>query len=263
MRFRAAVVFAALAASACSSPEPEPGVAPAVGAPDWAATPRIDHAAREGAVMIVSGQADPGGRVALRGADGQAFAVSADDQGRFTLRFAAPDEDLLLRVGLQRGQTAVAGPEHLAIARDPRAPVLLTRQGAGSRRLDVAATPGARLETVDSDGQMTLISGRAAPGARVSIGVEGGSALEARADGRGLWTVSLAGGGPLRLSLDGVRHDYPGHAVQAPGLGENPGLGAHFAPVGAGWRLIWGDAAAVQSAWSPTGAAGASAFTSD
>lgn len=205
----------------------------------WATPPRVESVMRTGGGLTVSGQAAPGARVVLRGADGMAFAASADDTGRFDIRMSAPAGDVLLTPETQTGQDAAPAPERLLILAGGQGPIAMLAPGAASRRLDGAGALGA----VDSDGRMLALSGRASPGESVRITLNGQPGAVAQANSRGHWTAAVGpANGSARLGV-GVRiYDFPG----------GDGAGPQAARAGQGWRLSWDvPAGGRQVTWLP------------
>jgi hypothetical protein len=188
---------------------------------------------------MLTGHADPGGRVVLRATGGVAYAVGADEAGRFQVRIAAPATDTLFDVQSQQGQQAQPAPTRLLVTADPAGPVALVALGQASRRLDTAGT----VDAIDSDGRARLVSGRAAPDAEVAV-VAGGQALSIPTDAEGRWTLSLpAGSGPLAVD---------GSVVLDPGAATPPTDGVSVERLAGGWRLGWrASDGAGQSSWFP------------
>ncbi len=213
-----ALAISLLAAVGCSRQAEEAGpTAPAAVDDGWVAPPRVQAAVRAGAAIVVSGLADPGARVVLRVDGGDAYAVAADEQGRFELPLTTPPSDALFVIETQTGQSAASAPERLFVSGDPTGPLALVSSGAASRRLD----PAPALDAVDADGAALLLSGRARPGSRVSVVREDQTSLEALAGPDGRWTVRISPGGAAALTVAGRRFAYPGVSGDA----------------GQGWRI--------------------------
>lgn len=211
---------------ACSGEASGPETTPGEGQAGWAAPPRIESVSRTAGGLTVSGHAAPNARVVLRGADGAAFAASADGGGRFDIRMTAPAGDLLLIPETQTGQDAAPAPERLLILGDGQGPIALLTPGAASVRLDGAGALGA----VDSDGRFLALSGQAQAGSSVRITVDGRPGAVAQADAGGRWTAVVGSStGPARLGVGPRIYDFPGDG----------GATAQAARSGAGWRLAW------------------------
>lgn len=114
----------------------------------WTLPPSIEAAERQGTSLRIRGRAAPAGRIVLRGAGSTAYAVSADDQGRFEVRIAVPSTDTLFVIETQSGQVGFPAPYRLLVSTHPTGPIALVGSGVSSIRLDI--TQG--LDVVDSDG---------------------------------------------------------------------------------------------------------------
>jgi len=236
---------AAGVAAACSPTPPEQAAGDAEATREWARPPTIDGVVRAGPALTVSGVADAGARVVLRGDDGAAFAATADSRGRFEVRLPAPAGHLLLRPETQIGQDAAPSPDRLLILAAGEGPIVVLRPGGPTRRLDAAPALGA----IDSDGRMRLASGRTAPGTEVVEVQSGGETVQVAPDARGRWSVILPprdGAEPLRVA--GREFVWPGEAAGSQDL--------VVESLDSGWRIRWtGPGAARQTTWLPGRAA--------
>lgn len=212
----------------------------------WTASPRITAVERQGAGLVVRGDAPPGARVVLRGDQDAAFAAGADAAGRFELLVGALPSTMLLTPEVQVGPSPAPGPEQLVLAgdgaRDGAILAALLIEGGASRRLSV----GPALDSVDGDGQGLVVAGRARPDARVSVSVDGGATVEVVADPGGRWTAPLSGVGDraANIRVGGAAFAYPG-----PAAGEGVG---RIERSGAGWRLTRRlSPSARQTSWFP------------
>lgn len=233
-------VLASLSA-ACSPSPPRRAGAGAEAEATWTRPPAIVRVERAGGAILVSGLAEPGGRVVLRRDQGEAFAASADGRGRFEIRVPAQTGHLLLRPETQVGEDAAASPDHLLILPGGHGPIAVLRAGGSTRRLD-AAPP---LAAIDSDGGMRLASGRTPPGtARVEV-QSGGQTVQVAPDVSGYWSIMLPPHqGPDEIRVGGRVFVWPGES------GLTQGLAVEQA--GTGWRVRWsGPGNARQSTWLP------------
>lgn len=246
-RIVVAGIGAALMLAGCTAPVEHANGEEARQDGGWTASPRIRAVERQGAGLVVRGDAPPGARVVLRGDQDVAYAAGTDASGRFELRVAAMPSAMLLRPEVQTGPFPASGPEQLVLA-DGEGPIdgamlaALLVEGGASRRL----SPGPTLDSVDGDGQGLVISGRARPGSRVSVAVDGGTVTEALANADGRWTTALASVGDRRvdITVGGVVFAYPG-----PAGGESLG---RIERTGAGWRLTrLLSPSARQTSWFP------------
>lgn len=210
----------------------------------WIAPPRIEVVERRADAVLVRGRVAPLGRVVLRGAGNTAFAAGADETGRFEVRMPTLGTDSLFVAETRNGQDATPAPYRLLIARDAGGPIALLSPGAPSRRLDAAGP----LDVIDSDGRRLLASGRASPGAVLSVAVAGAPSTQVIAGPDGRWSLALAasGAGPAAVQVEGRTYAYPG-----PGGGDE---GPVLEQAGAGWRSTWTvSSSARQSSWFPVG----------
>lgn len=231
---------------ACSAP-PDRAAKRVAERDGWVEAVAFGTVQRRPGSLVVHGRAAPGARVVLRGAAGEAFAASADEQGAFELRVAPPAADQLYRAEIQAGQDSARGPDWLLVTTAPQGPIAVLTPGSASRRLDRHGL----IEAVDHDGRAMLVSGSAPPGATVELTLDGRPVAPSVAGPLGRWVADLgsAGAGPVRLGAraEGVAAEaaYPGH--------DQSGAGAVIVEaISGGVRVIWsGPAGARQSAWFP------------
>ncbi len=232
-------------AGACSPSPPERTANDAEAAREWARPPVIERVDRKASGLTISGVADPGARVVLRGDDGAAFAATADSRGGFEIGVPAPSGHLLLRAETQVGQDAAPSPDRLLILEQGRGPIAVLRPGGATRRLDAAPVLGA----IDSDGRMRLASGRVPAGTEALEVQSGGETVQVVPDAGGRWSVILAArDGPDHIRVAGRDFPWPGDAAGSPALTAER--------MDAGWRIRWaGPGAAGQTTWLPNPAA--------
>lgn len=228
------VVVGALALSACGQPtRPTEATAPETG---WVMPPVVDTAEAYGRDVLVTGHAAPLGRVVVSSGGDLAYAVGADETGRFELRVPRPARDTLFKVEALLGQAGYPAPYRLLVGADPRAPIALLAIGAPTRRLD----PGSSLDAVDSDGRAAFLSGRAEPGS--SVVVVGLAERRAVADGQGRWRMAGAGDGSTPITVAGIAYSpMPGGAPTDV-----------LERAGNGWRIAWtSPGSGRQATWFP------------
>lgn len=220
--------------AACGDRAAETGAVEGAATSGWAIPPRIDSVVWTQGSLIFKGQAQPGGRVVLRGADGAAYAAVADDKGGFDIRMATPTGFVMLTPETQVGQEASPAPQRLVILDGGRGPVALLTPGAPARRLTTTPTLGA----VDADGRSTLVSGRSAPDGEVSVQIDDRSPVAVRAGHDGGWSLRTDGVGARRITVEGDAFAYPGAGPSG--------------RAGEGWRVDWAAPdGARQSTWLP------------
>ena len=233
-------VAGALALAACGPAETRKAGDETVQGAAWLTPPVITGVEQRADGLIVRGDAAPGARVVLRTSETAGFAASADRAGRFEIQMPSPGAALILIPEIQTGQSQTPGREQLLLIGGGTPLSALLSDGGASRRLGLAPA----LDAVDGDGRGLVVSGRAEPGAEVTV-TAGGVVVHAVAGDDRRWTAGLSGVGdrPLDIKVgDGV-FDYPGPAGQADG---------QAARVGKGWRLTRAlSPSARQTSWFP------------
>lgn len=244
------IVSCGLLLSACQGRE---GRADAEVSPEndgWTRPPSIRAATMDRGALVVSGVAEPNGRVVLRTETGVAYGTAADAEGRFQLRAPLPAQTVLLRPETQVGQEAVTSAAHLLVVAGGRGPIALLKSGSAARRLD--GTPA--LGAIDTDGRVVLASGFAPAPVTVEAG---GQPRRVTPDSTGSWSMMTdlpLTGGSIRVGS--VAWTWPGAGTLEAQAGA-----ARAERVGQGWRVVWStDAGAPQSTWLPDRAM---AFTGD
>lgn len=229
--FAVVLALATLGVASCS--RPEQGKAPQAQARSgWVTPPLIESVDRTASGLLVRGRAAPQGRVVLRAAGGTAYAIGADDRGRFDLQIRAPATDTLFMVEAQNGQEASPAPYQMLVSRDPAGPTALLSSGAPTRRMGRAGP----LDVVDSDGHALLAAGRAVPGSSVAVSAAGRPPVQVETGRDGRWNVTLTseGAGPAEIVVAGRRYAYPG-----PGLAKGGGEGLAVVSNPQGWSVSW------------------------
>jgi hypothetical protein len=164
----------------------------------WIMPPSVTGLRRDGTELVVSGQADPGGRVVLRTPAGRAYAAVADSGGVFEVRLTAVD-GLVLTPEAQLGQETVPAPGRLVILDATQGAAVLLSPGGISRRLG----DGPALSSVDHDGRAVILSGRATSGQDVRVDVPGRGLIQVQADASGHWRIGLDGSPPSEVRVEG------------------------------------------------------------
>lgn len=228
-------------ATGCSPNPPERMAGDVQAAREWARPPVIQRVERTGSALVISGVADAGARVVLRGDDGAAFAATADSRGDFEIRLPAPAGHLLLRAETQVGQNAAASPDRLLVLAGGRGPIAVLRPGGATRRLDAGPVLGA----VDSDGRMRLASGLVPAGTAAVEVQSSGESVQVVPDAAGRWSVILGSSdGPDQIRVAGRDFLWPGEA------GGSRELAVERRE--SGWRIRWtGPGGAGQTTWLP------------
>ena len=175
------------------------------GASPWMMPPSVKTVERDGADLVVSGLGDPGGRVVLRTPVGRAYAAVADARGVFAVRLSAAD-GLVLTPEAQLGQDTVPAAGRLVILDSQAGTAVILSPGEASRRLGAAPA----LAAVDHDGRAVILSGRADPDSTIRIDMPGRGPLQVRAESSGTWRVTLDGGVPSEVQVNGQAFALPG-----------------------------------------------------
>lgn len=175
------------------------------GASPWMMPPSVKTVDRDGADLVVSGLGDPGGRVVLRTPVGRAYAAVADARGVFAVRLSAAD-GLVLTPEAQLGQDTVPAAGRLVILDSQAGTAVTLSPGEASRRLG----PAPVLAAVDHDGRAVILSGRSDPDSTVRIDMPGRGPLQVRAESSGIWRVTLDGGVPSEVQVNGQAFALPG-----------------------------------------------------
>ncbi len=165
-------------------------------ASSWIMPPSVGSVRADGAELVVSGRADPGGRVVLRTPDGRAYAAVADTGGEFEIRMTAT-EGVVLTPEAQLGQQAVPAVGRLLILDAASAQAVLLSPGGASTRL--GASPA--LASIDHDGRAAILSGRGAPNSEIVVDVGGRGPARLTTDAAGGWQVGLEGLPPSVVTI--------------------------------------------------------------
>jgi len=210
----------------------------------WIMPPSVTGLRDDGAELVVSGVADPGGRVVLRTPTGRAYAAVADATGAFEVRLVAAN-GLVLTPEAQLGQETVPAPERLMILDAARGSAVLLSPGGSSRRLG----EGPLLSSVDHDGRAVILSGRATPGSNVRVEVPGRGPIQIRADTSGDWQIGLEGPPPPEARVEGQIFAIPALSIAT---GDSPSSVISRVEREDGFLLQWkAPDGAPQTSWLP------------
>jgi nucleoid-associated protein YgaU len=209
--FSNTIQSAALASPTASAQDvahgPVAGAAPAFG------TAGIDHKGN----ASFTGTATPGDAVSLMSGGKTVGTTTADAKGTWSLDLKSPksshEQELLVSAQGKDG-TTVIGPQRAVIAPPvergglPRITLKAADQTVTATKEVSTATPEAKtglvVEKVASgDGDLTLLSGKADPGATVKVAINGKPAGEAQVDDAGAW--SIAATNPSGKTADSLR----------------------------------------------------------
>lgn len=200
-----AVVILALPLSGCGSEAGE-GKLQDEASVGWPQPPSVSEVVWNGSLAGLSGVAAPAARVVFSGERGEAYAVTADQEGRFMLWIEVPQGGLILNPRVQVGQVGVEGQGVLFLASDPVPVAAILFSGEGAYRLDGKGP----LDSVDSDGSAMIVTGRKVSDRAISLNV-GGQSIPVTPNDDGRWAVvATPGGGPVDIALDGMSYRFGG-----------------------------------------------------
>jgi len=159
--------------------------------------------------ILLTGQAAPHAAVRLATPQGEARAVAADAQGRWRLTLPPATEPRLFGLSMTAAGRVVQSQGYLLVTPQGR-PVQL-RAGAGALTLGAAGPPRITAFDFDADGGAVVSGVAAAPGAALSVRVDGRQMAEGRADDAGRFSVAFGqpltqGRHALEVASEGVEH---------------------------------------------------------
>ncbi|MBS0409177.1 MAG: hypothetical protein JSR86_04610 [Proteobacteria bacterium] len=191
--------------------------------------------------LLLTGTAAPGLRVRVATPAGQAVWATADEQGVWRTELPAGAEPRLFGLSMTdaAGKRTVQAEGYLAILPDGRAAQL--RAGAGAVVLG-AAGGGLKILAVDYDRQGgAVIAGLAAPGATVTVRVDGVQRGQSAADAEGRFGVALSQ--PLARGehqIEAADGEHQAQTVAPVSPAPNLTAGPYRAERAAlGWRIDW------------------------
>ncbi|HEY2179072.1 MAG TPA: hypothetical protein VGH15_10850 [Caulobacteraceae bacterium] len=242
MRCCVALATLGLALSGCG----RPGTAPArpagesVAERGYVSPPAVSTAeAGPGGSVMLAGAAAPTARVRLANPAGEALYAQADSRGTWRLTLPGASGARLLGLSMTLAGRSIQAEGYLAVAPGPLAAQL--RAGSGAVALS-RPEPGFAILAADYDSKGgAVLSGRAAPGAALTLSVDGTPRGMARADAGGRFMLPLnepltSGDHRLELSAGAQRAEVPLTVSPAPRPNPPPFAAA---PVAGGWRFDW------------------------
>ncbi len=242
--FLRALVLASLCACAPQAEVKAPPKAPSADAAAVGERAYGRPPAALGAVVVgggrvrLAGSADPGARVRLASPAGRELFVRADRDGRWTAVLPDPAAPRLFGLSMQADDRMVQSDGYLALA--PGGELVRLRSGAGAL---VLGPPGRlAITALDYDRKGgAVISGRAAPGAQVSLWVDGVARGTVGADGDGRFFLDLdeplAAGRHGLLAKAAAQTSGVEVALDAPAALTGGPVATERA--GEGWRIVW------------------------
>ena len=209
---------------------------------DYLSPPSVTAtAASPGGQLSLTGAAAPGLRVRVATPAGQAVWAPADERGVWTAVIPMAAEPRLFGLSMTdgAGKRTVQSEGYLAVLPDGRAAQL--RAGAGAVVLG-ASGAGLQILAVDYDRQGgAVIAGLAAPGATVTVRVDGVQRGQSAADAEGRFDVALSQ--PLARGdhqIEAADGEHQAATVAPVSPAPNLTAGPYRAERAAlGWRIDW------------------------
>ncbi|MBS0334194.1 MAG: hypothetical protein JSS35_15605 [Proteobacteria bacterium] len=181
--------------TACGGKPPVAAEGEAAPQVSYVSPPRVEAVRPAPSGVILLGSAPPGGQVRLATPAGQAQFAAADAAGRWSV--VLPPASTARIFGLSavvRGRP-VQAEGYLLVT--PTGQAALLRAGASAVRVDPPSQRGLRSVDFDRGGGME-ITAQTAPGATVTVQMDGRQIAQGRADATGRYGVSLGGQTPVR-----------------------------------------------------------------
>ena len=248
--FKSACAFAAvatLALGACDRDEkgwrPDPvaakseeAAAPQAG---YLKPPRVVSTARQGEMVVLSGEAEPLASVRLGAPTGEALLGKADAAGRWRLVAPLAAEPRLYGLSMTLEGRTVQAEGYLMVT--PGGTAVLLRAGAGAEVLG-RSSPSPRVLAIDYDRSGGgVISGVATPGAGLGVRVDRATRGEGKAGEDGRFTISLsqaleAGARTIQVAGEGGEQQI---VVEVSAPQPPSGGPARSTLTAAGWRVDW------------------------
>ncbi|MBP2158510.1 MULTISPECIES: hypothetical protein [Asticcacaulis] len=235
------LIFAFTAIAACQrGPEAaRKDYAEALKAEGYAAAPVITAVAQGGpGTLVITGQAQPDGRVRVLYGQQRAIGVTADASGRFTAELPAGPEGSVYDLSTEDNGRLIHAEGRLFVPPGQPAKAVLLRPGTSSLPV---APQGLGIAIVDYDSAGALgITGRVGPKAALDVLVDGEIRAQptARADGVFTAMTQIAPPGvearTVSLSADAASTSWKRDVAVT-----KPGAGDRVTPIPEGWRIDW------------------------
>ncbi|CAN5346537.1 hypothetical protein BH10PSE3_BH10PSE3_11760 [soil metagenome] len=201
--------------------------------------PRLVSAVRQGATVVLSGEADPMANVRLGAPTGEVLVSKADAAGHWRLTVPLAAEPRLYGLSMTLENRTVQAQGYMMVT--PSANAVLLRAGTGAQVLGQSSS-SPRVLAIDYDrGGGGVISGVGSPGAGLGVRVDRATRGEGKVDDDGRFTLSLsqaleAGARTIQVAGEGGEQQVVVEvsAPQAPTAGP---VRSTLTPVG--WRVDW------------------------
>ena len=201
--------------------------------------PRLVSAVRQGATIVLSGEAEPLASVRLGASTGEALTAKADAAGHWRLTAPLAAEPRLYGLSMTLEDRTVQAQGYLMVT--PSAHAVLLRAGTGAQVLGQASS-SPRVLAVDYDrGGGGVISGVGTPGAGLGVRVDRATRGEGKVDDTGRFTLSLsqaleAGARTIQVAGEGGEQQVVVDISQPQAPSAGP-VRSTATPVG--WRVDW------------------------
>ena len=198
-------ILSALVLAACGKKDaaalltaPDPSHAPS----SYLSPPQVlAVAARPGGAIAIEGAAAPDSRIRGVTPDRKGYGATTGKNGRFSLEVPPSNAPELIAISEENGRRQLQTDGWLFVPPDAPQRAVILRAGAPSRPLQAGLVAAIDFDAAGG----AAIAGVAAPDAEVDVSVDGGTAVRAYADVRGVWGA--------RLGVD--KHVTPGaHQVR-------------------------------------------------
>lgn len=201
--------------------------------------PRLVSAARQGATVVLSGQAEPLASVRLGAPTGEVLAGKADAAGYWRLTAPLASEPRLYGLSMTLEDRTVQAQGYMMVT--PSGNAVLLRAGTGAQVLG-QFSPSPRVLAIDYDrGGGGVISGVGTPGAGLGVRVDRVTRGEGKVDSDGRFTISLSqalevGARTIQVAGEGGEQQVVVEisTPRAPTAGP-----VRSTPTAVGWRVDW------------------------
>ena len=201
--------------------------------------PRLVSTARQGATVVLSGEAEPLASVRLGAPTGEVLTGKTDASGRWRVVAPLASEPRLYGLSMTLENRTVQAQGYLMIT--PSANAVLLRAGTGAQVLG-QSSPSPRVLAIDYDrGGGGVISGVGAPGAGLGVRVDRTTRGQGKVDDNGRFTISLSqafesGARTIQVAGEGGEQQVVVEVSppQPPTAGP-----VRSTPTPVGWRVDW------------------------
>jgi hypothetical protein len=205
----------------------------------YAAAPVIMAVTQGGpGTLVITGQAQPDGRVRVLYGQQRAIGVTADASGRFSAELPASPEGSVFDLSTEDNGRLIHAEGRLFVPPGQPAKAVLLRPGSAS----LPITPqGLGIAVVDYDSAGALgITGRVGPKAALDVWVDGEIRAQPNARGDGLFTATTQIAPPSEAARTvSIATDAASTSWKRDILVTRPVGGDRVTPIPEGWRVDW------------------------